>query len=196
MCSKALLCICLGAALGTAAPVTFNVNLTIGSGSVTGTIETDGTIGTLAQSDILNWDLLLNDGVSTFTLLGPLSGNNSAIDFAGTDLSETSTQLLFNFSGSIGGFLLQNPGIGSGKNYFCAQTAGSGLCISGSGEGVEVNSEDTEQITDLSGSQVIGSLSGSTVPEPSTLGLLGVGALTLLLRRKQSLRSQIFSQRL
>ena len=78
------------------------MDLTVGAGSVTSDIVTDGTIGGLAQSDFVDWNLLLDNGPKTFDLLGPLSGNNSGFfDHAGAgDLSASATQVLFNFSGS------------------------------------------------------------------------------------------------
>ncbi len=95
------------------------MNQTVGAGGVTGSIETDGTIGVLGSSNILTWNLLLNDGTSTFDFLGPLSGANSAIEIEGADLSATATQLLFSFSGSDGGIaLFQAPSPGSGVDYW------------------------------------------------------------------------------
>jgi hypothetical protein len=40
-----------------ASPITYSVNQTVGAGSVSGFIETDGTIGTLTTANILNWNL-------------------------------------------------------------------------------------------------------------------------------------------
>jgi hypothetical protein len=39
--------------------ITYNVDLAVGAGSVTGTIVTDGKTGVLTSSDIVSWDLLL-----------------------------------------------------------------------------------------------------------------------------------------
>ena len=39
-----------------AAPITYNVNQTIGGGSVVGTVQTDGTIGVLDDVNFLAWD--------------------------------------------------------------------------------------------------------------------------------------------
>src|ERR1700686_4708189 len=63
---------------GTSWATLYNVNDTVGAGSVTGFIQTDGDLGVLAQADITDWHLVLNDGTSTFDLFGPASGNNSA----------------------------------------------------------------------------------------------------------------------
>jgi hypothetical protein len=51
---------------GTSWATLYNVNDTVGAGSVTGTIGTDGHVGALALGDITSWDLVLNDGSNTF----------------------------------------------------------------------------------------------------------------------------------
>src|SRR5215467_4511957 len=83
--------------LASATPITYNVNRQIGAGSVTGFIETDGITGVLTAGDFLDWNLLLFDGTSTFNLLGPLSGNNSAVFVQGADTEAFGSYLLFNF---------------------------------------------------------------------------------------------------
>ncbi|MGA2957164.1 MAG: hypothetical protein ABSF48_15750 [Thermodesulfobacteriota bacterium] len=49
--------------------ITYAVNESIGAtGSVNGTITTDGTVGFLSASNIVGWDLTLNDGTDTATI--------------------------------------------------------------------------------------------------------------------------------
>jgi hypothetical protein len=62
---------------------------------VAGSITTDGTPGTLAASNIDGWNLNV-----TFDSLGPLTltTGNSTLSLIGTALSETATQLTFDFS--------------------------------------------------------------------------------------------------
>jgi hypothetical protein len=55
----------------------YEINLSVGAGSVTGVIETNGVNGELSPSDLVDWNLLINSGASSFNLFGPLSGNNS-----------------------------------------------------------------------------------------------------------------------
>ena len=51
--------------------IIYNVNRTVVLGSVTGTITTDGTVGTLATNDITSWNLTLNGpAASPFNLPG------------------------------------------------------------------------------------------------------------------------------
>jgi len=175
---KNLICLlCSTALLSSAANVAYNVDLTVGAGSVTGTITTDGNTGTLGTSDIVDWSLLLNNGSSTFTLHGPLSGNNSGDLLVGSDLTATISGLFFNFVSSDDGQLLfQNPETGSGQNYICfADTNGNcdnvfsavSLCLTGCpGNNIE---------TAESGTVEIASAGSTGVPEPSTLTLLSLG---------------------
>jgi hypothetical protein len=56
------------------ADIVYNVNLQVGVGSVTGTITTDGLIGSLAFGNITDWNLTLSNGFSTPSTLN--SGNS------------------------------------------------------------------------------------------------------------------------
>jgi hypothetical protein len=181
--SLSLLSLTLGvASLCGATAITYNVNQTIGAGGVTGFIETDGTIGVLDTggsagiANILAWNLLLNDGTTTFDLLGP----PNSVGTNGVDLSATATQLLFNFSG--GSFLFFETD-NTGVVCFGAQTCGFGP--PGTGARLEIGGFDVGpiQFTSLSGTQVIGTTSTSSIPEPSTLALLGAGIALLGFRK-------------
>ena len=79
----------VGTSVCSASPITYAVDQTgIGfdNGSVTGTIETDGTTGTLAASDIINWDLeavclgFPSCSASNFNLTGGVGGTYQAAD--------------------------------------------------------------------------------------------------------------------
>src|SRR5664279_3454359 len=100
-----LIVMLLGAVVCYASPITYNVARTIGVGSVTGFIETDGSLGVLSAANFVDWSLLLNDGTSTYTITGPLSGNNSVAFVQGADTTASATQLLFDFSGIDNGIL-------------------------------------------------------------------------------------------
>jgi hypothetical protein len=170
--------------------VTFNVNRSIGAGGVTGTIDTDGTLGVLSTANFTNWNLTLNDSVGTFNLLGPLSGSNSQLLVSGSSFSATATDLLFDFSG--GGFaLFQNPGIGSGLNFWCLESSNcSGL--GNPGESVALSYSLTQNSA-RSGIQSIATTAGAqSVPEPSSsLGMLvgTVGAASILKRKLKPAKS-------
>ena len=115
-----------------AGDITYGVDQTVGIGSVTGFIETDGTIGVLSTGNILDWNLLLNDGSTTFDLLGPLSGSNSQFGVSGSELSASATQILFDFSGA-GWAMFQAPMLFTGFDLWCTQ--GTIQCTSSIGTG-------------------------------------------------------------
>ncbi|HZL28228.1 MAG TPA: PEP-CTERM sorting domain-containing protein [Acidobacteriaceae bacterium] len=200
----------LGAApVCSAASITYNVDLTVGAATVTGYIVTDGTIGTLSTgfSSILDWNLLLTDTTfpcpppSTrsctlqFDLTGPQLTNGQIAYNGGDDLSATATQLLFNFSDTsttAGAFFFETGFSGA----VCFDTGPN--CLSpafGAGESLYINQDTDLQFTSLSGTRVIGTASGSSpitpgsIPEPSTLSLLGTG-VALLGFRKQGSKQQ------
>lgn len=157
---------------------TYNVNSIIGVGSVTGTIETDGTIGVLATANILNWNLVLNDGSSTFTI----TGNNSAVLVQGSALTTTTTQILFDFSTTAIGFVLfQNPSIGSGINFWCLESATGNCANNPSAETVRLSAAYVN--TPRVGNTAIASTSSVTTTPANvpTLSFWGVLMMSLLL---------------
>lgn len=158
-----------------ASSITYTVNRSVGLATVTGFVETDGTLGVLGAANFIDWNLFLQDGSSTYDLLGPLSGNNSSAYVQGSDLSATATQLLFNFSGNDDGYFLIQYGFGvhDGFHYYCDSTF-SGTCLTG--ETVAPDDFTQGQTVSRSGEIVI----GSTVPEPSSLLLFGSSILGLL----------------
>jgi hypothetical protein len=171
----------LSSVLGAASPcsaasITYDVDQTIGAGGVTGDIVTDGQIGTLVQSDIVDWNLLLNDGTNSRDLLGPLSGSNSVVFLhyiTTPNLSATATQLLFNFSASnangSNGLIFQTTASPTDA-YLCFNTERCTIDLPNPppGFGVEFLSATPNiqnfQDTNLSGTQVIGTTAAAPAP--------------------------------
>jgi hypothetical protein len=174
-----------------ASPITYDVDLTIGAGSVTGDIVTDGTTGPLNPfANFVDWNLLWKVGTTTFDLLGPLSGSNSELQSVNPALSATATQLLFDFTVVTAGsyFFIANTTFP--EHEVCFEASPS-TCVGGVPAGAEVLAlftgngvGDIVEFTALSGTQVIGTATSSTIPEPSTLALLGAGIIALLGFRK------------
>jgi hypothetical protein len=172
------------AALALAAPASdaavFDVNRTIGTGSVVGTITTDGTLGALSTSDITAWSLTLNDGTSTLLL----TEGNSELALFGSALSATAAQLLFDF-GTDGAALFQFPTIGASGNYYCLQGGISSACEFAGGPQERVRVAATGEVAQQ-GSVAIGTLRDVVeIPAPAAITLFGFGLLGLAVARSR-----------
>ena len=153
----------------------FGVDLAIGNGSVTGTITTDGTLGTIGQSDIVGLDLTINAPFGS-----AIATNTSDFyAFSGDDLSETASDLLFDFSGSSGGgFTILSDdsseawsvGEGSFLQAICTTT-----CDPGDTPGIE----DDSRTYPVYYTEQTGSVAIATAPEPGALFLFSTGLIAL-----------------
>jgi PEP-CTERM motif len=165
----------LGAA-SASANIVYTVSQSIGLGSVTGTITTDGATGVLSVSDILAWDLTLNGVGASFNLtsISPIAQKH----VIGNDLIASPTDIYFNFSGTTGDqFLLQNGG-DDGQEYWC-NSVGNTSCYPGKSD-VPVFYTDSSSQFDMiaSGNQIIATSAGA-VPEPSTWAMMLFGFVSL-----------------
>jgi len=151
-----------------AADITYYVNEAIGVGRVTGDIVTDGTIGRLGEGHIVDYDLAVNDGISTVDLIG-----TSANVFANTYLTATATQLLFDFTSPSPPqeffFSLSNRPTSSYPYLaiLCYQQAMNGCVFPTASGGIaftpDYGAPDT-QLTSLSGTQVIATTTTQSTP--------------------------------
>jgi hypothetical protein len=81
------------------ASITYDLNISVGTGTIKGWIQTDAHLGVLSQADITNADVTLTDGSRAFTVAGAQS-----FSVFGSDLTATPNGLSFNFGGTDGGF--------------------------------------------------------------------------------------------
>ena len=160
------------------------------SDTVVGTITTNGTLGLLHQSDILDYNIQLIDNIRpmfNFTL----TPSNSAIwYFADLGLTATPTELIFDFNDAGAGFLIQGDidhALSSGYNYFCYQ-ATTGACAQGETIVPNYFAVDGVLVSGLSGPLPL-----SGVPEPATwaMMLLGFGVVGLAMRKRSNARTTV-----
>jgi hypothetical protein len=163
-----------------ASNISYTVDEMVSVGRVTGFILTDGNTGTLTSADIVDWELLLDDGLGTATLYGPLSGNNGAVDVSGTGLIATSTLLQFNFNGD-GSYVVFNSAGYCAPVWTLSTSSSDRFCngASGNEQGVSAVRLYMNGVYQAeSGLVTIGTAESqqtAATPEPSSFLLLGAG---------------------
>ena len=167
----------LGISICAAAPITYNVNQTIGQGDVVGTIQTNGATGVLAAGDLLAWNLTLNGVGASYNL----TNASSSILLVGSDLTATALNLFFNFSGADNGYLLFQESLFSGMRYYCDATAAD-TCLQGASVVPQSIFDPSAQNVPQSGNLVIGTAATAT-PEPGSIVLLLTGVAGLAASR-------------
>ena len=170
-------------ALGQAnASIVYSVNESFGGGSVTGTVTTDGTLGTISTiSPFIDWNLTLSDGINSSSL----NSGNSFRYYVGQSFRWTATVSDLTFDHTFGQFFLfyANDLVSywclEGPSDGCSGTAGS------SNFTVNVSGSRSAQITDRQPSTVF--TAQSSVPEPGSLAIVALGLLGLAASRKRTM---------
>jgi hypothetical protein len=195
-------------------PITYGVAFplnTIGSGEVTGTITTDGAVGSLSISDIISWNLNVAIGSDIASIVSgtsyvtnlPVSPLCSSCVQAPAPLSATASQLMFNFSAGTPTSFVGPPFLNFENNgtstfvVFIAGPAGGQVVamIDLTPANPGHNSVAAIQYP-LFGELLIGTVglspAISAVPEPSTwammiLGFAGLGFMAYRRRNKPAM---------
>jgi hypothetical protein len=156
--------------------ITYAVNQSLLPGGITGTITTDGTLGTLGIADVVGWTLTATNGVTSQVF----TPSDSVVLGSGTDLTATAGTLSLDFSNENYGWLsfqAISPNLG-----YASWVAGY---VPGAYGYISANVTDDlylESIQYESGSQII----ATDTPEPSTSGLMLIGLVILgLVMRKR-----------
>jgi hypothetical protein len=162
-----------------AAAITYNVDQTIGAGSVVGSITTDGATGLLGASDITGWNLNLNGVGATLNI----TNLNSHVLDNGVDVTATAHDLFFNFSGADGARLLFQTGPEDGTQYYC-DAAAAADCYQGATVTPQSIGDPSAQHVPEIGNQIIG-VAGAPEPDAWGLMMLGVASIGAALRRER-----------
>lgn len=165
-------------ALAAAAPasaITYHVDLDVGAGNASGFIETDGTLGILSTSNIIDYSLtltvpgfgqVLDYGTSIFTLSG--SG------FIGSNTE-------FVFFPSLGdfGFFVDpfDAGNGIDTSLVINSNTSIGLAV------LALSVDNNEELGFVSGPVQIGTV--SEIPLPASVAFLGAGLGSLVVMRRR-----------
>jgi hypothetical protein len=166
-----------------AGPIVYTVNQSVGAGSVTGTITTDGTIGNLDVSNFVAWNLLLSIPGQSFALDQTnsvvLSYQSGFYGPANNDVTATAQNILFNFDGTDGGYLGFQQGPYSGAHYWCSATITQGFdCAAGGQTIAPISVFSAYEFQAFRGNVVLATAAGS-VPEPASWAMMLAGFATL-----------------
>lgn len=176
---RKLIAACVGLAMmglvwPASAAVIYSVNRTIGAGTVTGFLETDGTIGVLSDSNFVSSSITVdapNLLVGTKTLIIP----GDEISVSGTALVATANKLFSDFSIEFNQFVVSNSN--STLDTFWCLTGPSNITCGGSTtESIGLgSSSSTAQVIGQSGLVEI----ATVVPLPAALPLFDTGLALL-----------------
>lgn len=165
----------MGARTALALPIIYNVDLTNGPATLTGSITTDGALGSLTAANITSWSFS-GSGSPVFNISSATSGAH--VDFGGPPFLSASASALsllplvgggnngnVAFFGSAGNANQEVlfASLGSGPNYVISNPNPT--------VGTSVN---TTYLFNVSGSSSSVATAVSRVPEPATLSLMAL----------------------
>ena len=156
------------------ASLIYAVDYSVGSGSITGTITTDGYLGVLQANNIIGWDILVAAGAETANVGSTSDRTEDYVYVSGGALIATASALNFDYS-SVGTFGIlygtrDNTGFYLSSDWFSGAQIRFGSVI--------VASDYT-----VSGSEKF----ASVVPEPTVMALFALGLVGIgFARRRQS----------
>ena len=178
-CFLAAVFLTLCAATANAALITYDVDRTIGDGTVEGTITTDGTLGNGLSVDIMkDWSLTLTvpdlaDPNVIFT--ATIDPGNSNLIFGSSVINATETELSFDFDLAGNDYMLFSGG--TTELFWCMETSAGGCNGPDSSEHIGVNAVAFYSVPHT-GEIVFAT--ATVVPAPAAVWLFGSGLIGLV----------------
>lgn len=165
------LCLAITSVGAFSAPIVYNIFDDFSTATISGTITTDGSIGSVGNGNILDWNLLLDDGSTSFLMTkAPL---NSEL-FSGNGAFQASvTELAFDHSiNHI--FLIRDFPI---QNFWCLEGPANGCFGNPSTSNVSVGGRFNQHINaGRTGLHVYGT---TVVSEPATYAIMTLGLIVI-----------------
>lgn len=183
---------------GNAQAITYVGTRTVGDSIAQLSITTDDTIGTLARGNVYSWSITVTNGARTATIWfdGDSEDGNSRLDFSGSALSATATDLKFNFDAAANSYLAfaindASTPIEAYGSLWSVQTSGATTSFLRPEEVIRLGFVDSNPIyrnENRSGLVTLASIGGAgAVPEPATWAMMlaGFGMAGAALRRRR-----------
>ena len=170
--------------------LTYLVDRSVGLGSVTGFIETNGALGNLFASDIVDWALSISAPDITPSPTNISFANGDVVDSTGPAFIATTTALLFDFAlvGSLTGtYTVFRQSGSTPNNYWCLDNGNCSNPINTAPSediGPTIALQDGQSVR-RSGPVVIATLAPVPLPAAMPLLLAGLAALGLVARRRR-----------
>jgi hypothetical protein len=165
------------------ANIIYQVNRSIGAGSLTGHIETNGTLGALTTADFVDWSLtLVSPDINGGAPSTIVDGSNPFLLSSPDVLSATGTELRFDFSINAFFYALTSTG-----DFWCLAGGGNVGCFEpGEVIGYSDSNGEASAVVAHQGIVAFGTAAATAVPLPASWALITIALGALAAQRRRA----------